>query len=311
MIRLMKLLFLLQFILTLSFSLPSFGNECTDIFSKLAKIETNKSIEFKLVHKAPQKTILKITEDLPSRIFLKTKNDFIENLNNDFVQGSFELVIEKIKKGKLIKNLQSSEEDYRELLIEMKSKRKHAAILRSVFIVFTDEHKSPKNFEQFTKSFGKFNDSLDFKAFNRLPDSARKLEESYNRTKILKELDHFKSASSDSIIKNLDETKNEVLNNLKKEELSIEEFHETRKLLKHYLTTIQMIIQVDENKELSKAFNFLNELNDSLGNLRDENLKKEIEAVNAGKKVKLSKTEVIPENYKKNIKIFFNGLIFE
>jgi hypothetical protein len=109
----------------------------------------------------------------------------------------------------------------------------------------------------------------------------------------------------------LEATKKDVLKLLKKEELTIKEFHEARKLMKLYMTTVQMIIQVDKNKELTPAFNFLNELNDRLGILRDENLKKEIEAINLGKKITISKTEIIPEDFKINMRAFLDGITFE
>jgi hypothetical protein len=295
----------------LFFSFQSFGNECVEVFSKFKNLESKQAIELKLVNTAPSITLLKIDKELPQRIFLKTKNDFIESLNTGFSFGSFEFVVDKISKGKWLKLLQDSEDTYQEVLTVMKAKRKTATILRNVFIVFTDKHESPKYFEEFAKSFGKFNDTLEFKAFNTLPDNAKKLTEAFKKNKIFNELENVKNSDDRSIIKSLKTTKENVLKLLKKDELSIKEFHETRKLMKLYMTTIQMMIQVDEKKEFTQAFNFLNELNERLGNLRDENLKKEIEAINSGKKVKLSKTEIIPEDFKINIRLFLDGLTFE
>jgi hypothetical protein len=295
----------------LFFSFQSIGNECDEIFSKFKNLESKEALELKLTNTAPHVTFLKIDNELPHRILLNTKNVFIESLNSEFSIGSFDLVINKFSTGKWINKLQDSEDIYQEVLTVMKAKRKTAAVLRNVFIVFTDKHESPKYFEQFAKTFGKFNDTLEFKAFNTLPENAKKLEEAFKKNKILIEIENFKSSDAKSIIKSLVTTKKVVLKLLKKEELSIREFHETRKLMKLYMTTVQMIIQIDKNQELTPAFNFLNELNDRLGILRDENLKKEIEAINLGKKITISKTEIIPEDFKINMRAFLDGITFE
>jgi len=294
----------------LSFSSFSYGNDCKELIKNFISPKNIASTEIKLQNLAPKRTTLFFDEDTSNQIFQQSKTNFLNSIEKELGPGSFAKVFKKIKKNEIIDSMRDSEDFYQSLLIEMKEKRKFAAILRSVFVVFSAKHESPKSFEAFTKSFGKFNDTLEFKAFQAMPEFAKRLDETFDMKKITGELKSFKPADSKSIINQLEDTKHWVLDLIEKKELTNQEFHEMRKQLKHFLTTIQVLIQLKEDKELIKSFNFLNELNDKLGAIRDMSLKKEINARDADKTIKLSEIEILPENYKKNIRIFLDGLEF-
>lgn len=307
--------FYLILLFTFNLAYANSKSDCQSLFNKFIKSESLEKNEINLVNLAPKETIIKIDEELGSRVYNITRDQFLESLVESVYEMSFEKTLQKLKKESFILKLQSEETTYQEILLEMKTKRKFAAVLRSVFIVFSKDHESPKNFELFTKAFGKLNDSIEFKVWSSIPDASKKLENSYDIKKIVLELDKFKNSKPKNVVKNLNAIKFEVLSLLEKDDLSVDEFHETRKLMKHYLTTIQVMKNVDGNNELIPAFNFLNELNDSLGGLRDDILKDIInsENHNTGRLTKIKKAdrEVIPDSLKSNIRTFLNGLVFE
>jgi hypothetical protein len=298
-----------QLFIALTFIISSslFANDnCHEIVSNII----TKSVTSK--KGTAKKVVLSLDSTIGTKVFERTRDNFLEGIDKGVDGKDFEQVIKDLKNDELTKELKKDNEQYEAAFKDLKFIRKNAAILRSVFVVFSSEHISPASFEKFTKELGKLNDTLDFKAWQMMPDAAKKVRKSFDREAIQLELDTFLASSPASVKSQLDEVKHEVIELLEKDKVNVNEFHETRKLLKHFLASVQMIIEVEDRNELRPAYKFLNELNDELGNMRDEVLEKEIKAQNKGKKFdEDSVAELIPKRIKTSILDFFNNFEVE
>jgi hypothetical protein len=268
-----------------------------------------------------KKIILHIDSDISERVFKVSKDNFLKSLESEIAGQSFEDeargprfqdVILALNKDDLVKEFKKSPYLYENVFKELKLIRKEAAILRSIFVVFSNKHSSPDAFEEFTKKLGKLNDVLEFKDWKAVPEASKKVKKSLNQPKILAELKGFKPSKVKGIKSQLDEVKNDILHLLKKEQLKMEEFHELRKLLKHFLVCFQVIVNIEKKNELKDSYLYLFTLNEELGAARDEILKQEVEAYKKGIKFdEKAAADLMTEDMKYKIEAFFDQLSIE
>lgn len=157
------------------------------------------------------------------------------------------------------------------LLLRLKEIRKTAIIVRSEFILFDRDHEEPAAFEAFTKTLGKLNDVLEFQQWALVPDAAEAVLNVLKPKKISKDLRSFDPATSGSIRHELEELHGEIATLLRKPELSVKEFHEVRKLLKHFLAMMQIDAGLGgaNQAQMKQGHEFLFALNEDLGAVRD------------------------------------------
>jgi CHAD domain-containing protein len=225
-------------------------------------------------------------------------------LQTIILERKLEQLLEDLADREFINQLELSEEKYQIILLNLKDIRKQAAILRSVFVVFSEDHISPEVFENFTKKLGKLNDALEFRAFHLVSKSAEKTQKSLDLNAINKEIKKFKAAGPNSIKHTLKKIRNKILDQIKKDKMTTEEFHEIRKELKHYLTVTQVMLSLNRTDDLETSFKFLTELNDKLGAERDNVLKEELTSTDH----EVKKLENMSEDLKQSIRDFFQGL---
>lgn len=166
---------------------------------------------------------------------------------------------------------------------ELKALRKLAIILRSDFIVLDENHEVPDSFERFTKAFGKLNDAIEFKAQKLIPDLAARVLELAEPRKLARDLDRFGAASPKSVEKTIIRLRTDIVELASGGTLSVHDFHEVRKLLKHVLTFVQTAQSFDPTPEKTFAFQYMSALNDALGGLRQDALESQVRSLERGK----------------------------
>ena len=302
---LMKYFSLFLMFLVVSYSQVILGQTtCTDLVNNIIKSSVGKKIPVKTLHPLSNFNLM-IKDATALEVFKISKQNFKDKLNINILDRDLNQLLKDLTDQDFIKELSIKESEYQELLIQLKDLRKQAAILRTIFVVFSDEHISPEAFEKFTKNLGKLNDAIEFRAFDLIKDNAQNTRKSFDLIAINREIKNFKTAKPKSIKKTLKNIREYILDLIKKEDMTVEEFHETRKELKHFMASIQMMKVIDSSTEMESTFKFLSEINDTLGAQRDELLQEELSNPNNQKK---SEIENIPENIKQAIRDFFNRL---
>jgi hypothetical protein len=303
---------LILVVMVCSLGLNVRAQDCMELANNIMK--GNKAADKKAVNVIPKKlrmenapdedAVFHLHDDTAQTIFEKSRNNFLAAIKKKDENGdSLEDILRDLKKKETVKDLKKSD-DKDALLENLKAIRKQAIILRSVFEVYSNEHVVPEQFELFTKKLGKLNDYLDFDAWKAIPDGAKKTYKALDIDEIENELAAFKASTPKATKKHLEEIKGHILDLTSKKELSVDEFHETRKLLKHFLAVAQLGKAQEDGKDLEASFKFLEEMNEKLGSLRDDVLEEEVKAVNAGKKLHDEETQEIPEHLKDDIKKF-------
>ncbi|MBC7538579.1 MAG: hypothetical protein H7281_07150 [Bacteriovorax sp.] len=301
---------------TVALSFNARAENCVELTNRIIKtdrleiLNTDLPKKLRLKHLPDTTAILELHEDIAMKIFQQARENFTKIINQKNTKNeSLKDILASLKNGE-IKELKHSDLMKDDLIENLKAIRKQAIILRSVFEVYSKDHTSPEQFEKFTKSLGKLNDYLDFNAWKAVPDGAKKVVKSLNLEEINHEFNAFVASTPKATKEHLDEIKIQILEHLKKEKLNVDEFHETRKMLKHFLAVAQLMKdRTDKRQNLESTFKFLEELNDKLGSLRDDVLEKEINAVNNGKKLDFKDEgyQQIPDNFKEAIRVFIKN----
>ncbi len=286
----------------------SFLFVCTSIHAEDCIELTNKILRGSVLKNSPDdKAVFHINSNTADETFQNAKINFLKIIEKTNEDGNRLVdILEDLKKKDNIKDLKHSKKNKEELLEELKGIRKQAIILRSVFEIYSTTHMSPEQFEKFTKKLGKLNDFLDFDAWKAIPDGAKSTAKAFDLETIKKELNGFTASTPEATQLHLERLKKEIYQLVNKENLTVDEFHETRKHLKHFLA----ITQIENKKEgsnLDETFKFLEEMNEELGSLRDDVLEVEVKAINKGKKLDDEDYQHIPENLKSEIRVFLKG----
>jgi hypothetical protein len=272
--------------------------------SELARNIILSSKESRLTNLPLEHFNLSINKNTPVQIFELTRNNFNQKMQTIILDRNLVQLLDNLTDKEFINQLETNEDSYQRVLLNLKDIRKQASILRSVFVVFSEDHISPEAFENFTKKLGKLNDAIEFRAFHLVSKSAEKTKKSLEINAINKEIKKFKAAGPNSIKHTLKKIRNKILDQIKKDKMSTEEYHEIRKELKHYLTVTQVMLSLNRTDDLDMSFKFLTELNDKLGAERDNVLRGELSSTDH----EVKKLENMSEDLKQTIRDFFQGL---
>lgn len=156
----------------------------------------------------------------------------------------------------------------------LKVTRKKAATLRSVLQIFSKKHELPEDFGAFVRDLGKINDLLAAEKFDEAQPLAKKVLQEEKQVDFDGLLKQTTLASPKSTLKYLEEIKNEAAGIMKNKKVTIEEFHEVRKILKEFLYFYQIKAQssVDAaaDPSVQQSVIYLFDLNEQLGELNDD-----------------------------------------
>ena len=305
--KLKNYLLILTTLFALNFKV--YSEDCLGLANRIIKsdrdgkvLESDIPKKLRLNFSPDENAVLELHKDAATDIFNQSRKSFEKIIKKKNDEGDdLADILKALRKGDLVSDLKESEKEKDELIENLKAIRKKAIILRSIFEVYSKDHQSPEQFEKFTKSLGKLNDYLDFDAWKATPDGAKKVAKAFDMDLITEEFDAFVASSPKATKIQLEEIKAHILILVNKKNLTVDEFHETRKLLKHFLAVTQLN---SDRQELETSFKFLEELNDKLGSLRDDVLKHEVKAKNKGKKIEDEGFQNIPENFKEAIRTF-------
>lgn len=311
--------FIFTIFVTIFLGLSVRADDCVLAVNKILKADADiaeKEIhipkKFRLDNTPDESAIFKISKDMGRDTYQEARDNFLKSIakKNDDGDRLIDL-LEKLQKKDFVKDLKHSHKEKDELLANLKAVRKQAIILRSVFEVYSEGHQVPEQFEKFTKKLGKLNDYLDFDAWKTIPDGAQVTAKNFKLEEIKDELAGFVASTPRATRQHLEKLKKEIYLLVSKDNLTVDEFHETRKLLKHFLAVSQLEKNTPENQELHRSFKFLEEMNEILGSLRDDVLEEEVMALNIGKTLEDEEYQHIPENLKKEILIFIKTFKIE
>lgn len=247
-------------------SAQQFGRvRCESVFVSPALVENE-------LGPLPRTASLRLERAHVDAYFARARNIFLESYGDG---SDLRQTLRTLAKGQKISS---------EVFARMKALRKLAITVRSGFIVFDEKHKVPKRFERFAKAFGKLNDALEFDADRLVPDLADRLLDAAGRQDISRDLESFEAASPKSVERRMSELREEILTLAKERTMSVHDFHEVRKLLKHVLVSVQMAQAIEPSTEKKLTFDYLTVLNDALGNLRQGALEADLQSREQGEK---------------------------
>ena len=295
----------------LAISLNAYSEDCLKIANGIIKNDQKATHakatipkKFRLKNLPDDQAVFEIQKNAGMDLFNQSRMSFEKIIKQKNADGDdFTDILKALKKEEMIQHLKELPTEKENLLNNLKAIRKQANILRSLFEIYSKDHQCPEQFEKFTKSLGKLNDYLDFDAWKATPDGAKKVAKAFDMDALTKEFNAFELSAPKATKKHLESIRENILDLVNKKNLTVDEFHETRKLLKHFLTIAQL--HVEEQPELESSFKFLEELNLKLGLIRDDVLKEEVNAKNKGKKIPDEGYQNIPENFKEHIRNFF------
>lgn len=311
--------FIFTILLSILLGLSAQADDCFLAVNKILKADADKiekdiriPKKFRLDNTPDEFAIFKLSKETAGNTYQSARDNFLKIIakKNDDGDRLIDL-LEKLQQKDFVKDLKHSHKAKDELLANLKTVRKQAIILRSVFEVYSEGHLVPEQFEKFTKKLGKLNDYLDFDAWKTIPDGARVTAKNFKLEEIKDELAGFVASTPGATRLHLLKLKKEIQLLVSKENLTVDEFHETRKLLKHFLAVSQLEKGTTENQELNRSFKFLEEMNEILGSLRDDVLEEEVMARNIGKTLEDEEYQHIPPNLKKEILRFIKTFKIE
>ena len=219
---------------------------CERIFNPL---ETSVSSEF----------TVEISASEPRQALLKAHADLVQN-------GQLEASATLLKKAtrKSFVNLTP------EQIQTLKVTRKKSATLRSVLQIFSKQHEPPEDFSDFVRDLGKMNDLLAVEKFEEAQALAKKVAQEQSHVHFYELVKQTKLASPTSTLKYLEEIKDEATKIMKNKKVTIDEYHEVRKILKEFLYFYQVKAQNNSDPALQKSLLYLFDLNEQLGELNDD-----------------------------------------
>lgn len=186
------------------------------------------------------------------------------NLQNLMVHGQLKKAKKIIEKISQSGDVGLNEESF----LLLKSTRKYAAILRSSFQATTARHKSPAQFDQFVRDFGRLNDLIAENISKGSKDLAKELLKKYKKMDfetLDKKLDY---ANQEAIYAYFHGLKKHSSILIEKDKLSLEEFHEVRKNLKEFLNYFRIVFEMSGKMETE--FRELDHMNNELGAFNDQ-----------------------------------------
>lgn len=222
--------------------------QCVELFSIPTQIEIS---------------LLRKSETTP--YFNKLRDKSIDKKFYKEVQS----VLEEIK----INGTKKLTEEQIEVIVEF---RQDISFLRSAYEILTEDHKSPKKFNEFVKSFGKLKDLVLMKENTLSKEVAEEILEDVSFKKLEIMLKEEDLANKKSIKIYITEKISTIENLLYKVNRNVDELHTIRKSLRNiyrYMEIQKKIVQMNQSeKDLFKIqLDYLKQLNKGLGALCDKN----------------------------------------
>ncbi|MFX3675499.1 MAG: hypothetical protein ACN6I6_00540 [bacterium] len=156
----------------------------------------------------------------------------------------------------------------------MKEQRKQAAILRNGFYSYTKSGKAPKDFDKFTKRFGKLNDALQAENVEESSELARAFKKYIlTESKIRNMQLDTEMISASKLEKRMSNLAKEIAQALEYEELPSYEFHKMRKQLKLFLQLTKDIRDYQNSSSINdRVVNDLDHIVTRLGDWHDTHI---------------------------------------
>lgn len=199
--------------------------------------------------------------------------------------------------AKLVAAPEGIDED---LVGKLKDIRKHGAILRAAYQSLDDSHLAPRPLDRFIAVFGKLNDAIE----NKVPDDVRvqaerlvRLLEPEKVVKLDSVLAKFKPTTKASFDHYIDGALSHVAVSVQADELSAQGFHDVRKSLKNVLAVVHLLEDgAEETKRTHATYKHLFALNDKLGAMHDELVRKDLKGGGNYKDMKIAVPKVLRQS---------------
>jgi hypothetical protein len=157
-----------------------------------------------------------------------------------------------------------------EAKIELKTRRKEAAILRGAFAILSETHEVPAAIHAYARDFGKLNDAIENELPELVAQYASHFRKSVNAAGIRLALEKFAPTSRVSFERHLSLLLESIRAQAAESSLPLVKFHEMRKNLKEIMNFFFLSERVGSTPEIKAAYDFLYELNEDLGLMHDE-----------------------------------------
>ncbi len=206
----------------------------------------------------PERLLVPLDEAEVSELFHLAHANWLEG--SDFPK--LEAILQKAaEKG--IKGLSESQ------ILKLKDWRRKASELRSAWALFDRDHAIPSGFGDFVRDFGRLNDAVANDVNKMGKNYAKKLLEGDSFKDLATRIRKFKPAEPATVLGKLVQNLKEVQRLMEAPTVTVEEFHEVRKLMKDAMNFYKLRGANRLTPEIYAAADWLHRLNLKLGELHD------------------------------------------